>query len=325
MKRAAKALLVIVGAIALLAAGFFGMMFGVFPKSTKLDPQLKIESTEERRARGEYLAKSLLACVDCHSERDWSRFSGPIITGTEGKGGEVFGRELGFPGEIVTPNITPSALESWSDAELVRAITEGVSKDGSALFPVMPYPAYNWLCKDDVEALVAYVRSLPRVESSLARTELEFPVNILVRTMPRRSQALSQPCPDRTDKVAYGRYLVVVAACRDCHTLQKKGKPMDGLELGGGFEFPLASGGRVRSANITPDEETGIGKWSEKSFIERFRAAGNDPHAVAPGEFNTVMPWTLYAKLSDDDLSAMYAYLRSVPPVKNEVERFSRD
>lgn len=322
MSRRKKILLGVVATIAALLAGAVGYLFLAFPKSTPLDANLKIEPNDARRTRGEYLAVHVLSCVDCHSERDWGRFSGPIVAGTEGKGGEKFGRQFGFPGDIHAPNITPGKLSSWSDAEVVRAITEGVSKDGRALFPVMPYPSYSKLCREDLEAVVTHIRGLAPVENTPPPTDLDFPMSLIVRTIPAPSDALHRDCPDRSDRVAYGQYLTTVASCRDCHTPAEKGKPLPGLELAGGFEFPMPSGGKVLSANITPDKETGIGKWSERDFIQRFKNMKGPAASVEKGDFNTVMPWTLYAGMTDEDLGAIYTYLSTVPSVTHKVERF---
>ena len=88
----------------------------------------------------------------------------------------------------------------------------------------------------------------------------------------------------------------------------------------------MPGGGVVRSANITPDAETGIAKWTEEMFVNRFKSYTDStykPADIKPGEFNTVMPWTMYGNMKTEDLKAIYAYLRTVKPVKNEVEKFS--
>jgi hypothetical protein len=103
---------------------------------------VKVEMTPERVARGEYLFKVAADCGGCHSERDWSKFSAPVVQGGEGKG-FVFPPELALPGTVVAPNLTPdpeTGLGAWSDGEKIRAIREGISRDGRALFPMMPYP-----------------------------------------------------------------------------------------------------------------------------------------------------------------------------------------
>lgn len=92
-------------------------------------PELKIEITKERVERGKYLANHVTVCIDCHSPRDWSKFSGPLDTTKIGIGGEKFDQKVGFPGEVYVPNITPYNLKHWTDGEIFRAITTGVKKD----------------------------------------------------------------------------------------------------------------------------------------------------------------------------------------------------
>jgi mono/diheme cytochrome c family protein len=186
----------------------------------------------------------------------------------------------------------------------------------------MPYPGFAQMCARDRDAVVTWVRGLHPIEHEVPQTELDFPVNLIVRTLPAHAEAPS--CPDRTDEVAHGKYLATLASCTDCHTPREKGAPVPGKDFAGGAEFGLPTGGTVRSANITPDPTTGIGAWDKATFVARFKAfAGKEQHKVARGDFQTVMPWTLFAGMSEEDLGAIYAYLRTLPPVKNEVNRFS--
>jgi hypothetical protein len=111
--------------------------------------QLNVDVTDERIEHGRYLANAVAVCMDCHSTRDWSKFSGPIIPGTEGKGGERFDQIMGFPGVYFSKNITPAGIQRYSDGELYRLITMGVTKEGRAVFPVMPYPYYGKMDEED--------------------------------------------------------------------------------------------------------------------------------------------------------------------------------
>jgi cytochrome c553 len=125
--------------------------------------------------------------------------------------------------------------------------------------------------------------------------------------------------------VAYGRYLSMIASCADCHTPAEKGEPVPGMDYAGGFEFKFP-GGTVRSLNITPDPETGIGIWTKEDFVARFKAFADSASQNVPvtmNEFNTPMPWIMYAGMSDEDLGAIYTYLRTLKPVKNQVEKFT--
>jgi hypothetical protein len=318
-----KWLALVAGALALLGLGGVAYLLLAFPKVGPA-PNLSIQTTPQLLERGRYLATHVNACIDCHSERDWQRFSGPIVPGTEGKGGQRFGAENGIPGTIFSKNITPAALGAWSDGEIARAFTEGVSKDNSPLFPLMPYPSYAAMCERDVEAVVVYLRTLRPIGNAVSASDISFPMSLVVRTIP--APARSGPCPDPANAVALGAYLTKIGGCAECHTPKSHGKPLPGMDLAGGFAFEGMpnGGGTVRASNITPDVGTGIGAWKKEDFVQRFKAFKNPAAAVPikPGVFNTVMPWTIYAGMTEADLGAIYDYLRTVPPVRNSVERW---
>jgi len=287
-------------------------------------PDLQVEMTAERMERGRYLAHHVAVCMDCHSTRDWGAFSGPLVDGTLGQGGELFTRDMGFPGDFYAPNLSPHHLNSWTDGEIYRAITSGVSKDGRPLFPVMPYPAFGQMAEEDIYAIIAYVRSLPMQENEVPVSKADFPFNLIMKTMPMRPTHASA-IPDKTNKVAYGAYLFSAASCIDCHTPFEKGKFDMSLANAGGREFPMPSG-ILRTPNITPHEGTGIGLWTEDQFVSRFKAyadSGYTAPKIGPDDFQTIMPWTMYGGMEEDDLKAIYAYIRSLQPIDHEVERFS--
>jgi len=276
--------------------------------------------------RGEYLSQHVAICVDCHSERDFTRFAGPIKPGTFGKGGERFdGPTAGIPGVIYAPNITPAALRDWSDGELLHAVTTGVSRDGGALFPLMPYPNYGRLAKEDVEAILAYIRTLQPMENHVPERSLDVPVNLIVRTIPQPASFTSRPLP--TDRVKYGEYLVTMASCAECHTPRDdQGELVPSMDFAGGNQFAHPElGYRVRSANITPDADTGIGQWTEEQFINKFKGfEAPDDRVLTDDEQrqNTAMPWKAYAGMTREDLGAIYGYLRSLKPVIHRVEKW---
>mgnify|MGYP002640785850 CR=1 FL=1 len=281
-----------------------------------------VESTPERLERGEYLAEHVVGCVDCHSQRDWSIFMAPTKPGTHGAGGEVFNEEMGTPGTIYAPNITPAALSSWTDGEVIRAITSGVNRNGSPLFPIMPYPNYARMSREDIYSIVAYIRTLEPIENETPPRKLNFPLNLIVRTIPK--QAGFGTLPYKSDAIAYGKYMTNAAGCTDCHTPMEKGRPIEGMEFAGGFTMGMLSGGTVNSANITP-HETGIKSWTRAGFIQRFKALDNSAaHEVllAKDQINTPMPWTYYASMKAEDLGAIYDYLRSIPAIENTVIKY---
>lgn len=308
--------------IAVLITGLLTYVKTMLPNVGE-PPDIKIEITSERIERGRYLANHVMVCVDCHSTRDWSYLSGPVVEGTDGIGGQEFNQEMGFPGKYVAPNITPYRLGKWTDGEIFRAITAGVSKDGRALFPIMPHHLYGELDAKDVEDVIAYLRTLKAMPSNNEDSYSEFPMSFIINTIPKRASFIQRPPAD--DVVSYGKYLVTAAACIDCHTKQEKGEYVGEL-LAGGFEFSMGDGVTVRSANLTPDQATGIGSWTKDAFISTFKQYTDSVFVlprVAPGEFQTNMPWTMYAGMTEADLTAIYEYLRSLPPIKNKVDKFT--
>ena len=319
-----KTLLKIVAGLVVLllvvAACGYGYLMFAFPKVPPA-PTVKFDASPERLARGKYLNDHVVGCTTCHTRRDWTKFSGPVKSELLGAGGESF--NLGPAGMLYSKNITPAALSSWSDGELLRAVTQGVSKDGTPLFPLMPYPHFGAMAEDDVHAVLAYIRSLKAIEGTAPPRKLNFPLNFIVRTIPGPNTYQARPKPE--DKVAYGKYLTQAALCSDCHTpIDDRGTPLPGMDFAGGQEF-VETGYRSRSANITPDANTGIGSWTEQQFIDKFKAFENSDGATL-GEKertqNTVMPITAYAGMTREDLSSIYAYLRTLKPVTNRINKF---
>lgn len=284
-------------------------------------PDLTIHSNTALVKRGAYLATHVAVCIDCHSTRDWSRFSGPIIPGTLGKGGEYFGPEMGFPGKFYSRNLTPFNLKNWTDGEIFRAITSGVDKDGVALFPVMPYLHYGKMDKEDVYAIIAYLRTLKSIENTPPPSSPNFPMNLIINTIPQKPAFSHRPNP--SSQLQYGAYLVNVASCMECHTKVKEGKIIPSLAFSGGRNFEMPNG-TVSSANITPDKQTGIGNWTEADFVARFKdyEDSSATYILPPHAVNTIMPWAMYAGMDTTDLKAIYAYLRTVKPIKNNVVHF---
>ncbi len=288
-------------------------------------PNLKVAITPERVERGKYLANHVTACMDCHSQRDWNRFSGPLKPETFGGGGERFGKEMGFPGTLYSKNITPYGLHNWTDGELFRAIFCGENKDGYALFPLMGYPAFSKMTQEDAYSIIAYVRSLPVVHNDVPKRNLDFPVNFVVNTIPAKASLIASV--DTSSAVAYGKYLVTIANCVECHSQVSKGSVIAGTEFGGGRNFDFPNDTHTHSANITFDNETGIGKWSEDDFVKRFKTYSDSSYhsqQQQESDFNTPMPWMVYTGMSAKDLGAIYQYLRTIKPIKNSVVHFTK-
>lgn len=322
MKKLFKILSILLGIVVLIVIGLLAYVKLALP-SVGDAPDLKVETTPEQVKRGEYLANHVTVCVDCHSTRDYTLFSAPIVPGTLGKGGELFDQKAGFPGLFTSKNITPYGIGTWTDGEVFRAITTGVSRDGHAFFPVMPYPYYGKMDAEDVKSIIAYLRSLKPIESKPADSKADFPFNFILNTIPQKAEMTTRP--DTSDVVAYGKYMTTIAACVECHTKADKGALVAGMEYAGGREFALPTGLLI-TPNITFDKETGIGNWTKEAFITRFQAYADStykPHKVSGNDFQTIMPWTMYGGMNKQDLGAIFEYLKSLKPIKNAVpEKF---
>jgi len=316
-----KVLLGIVGLVLLLV-----LAGGTYVKFALPDvgppPKMTIKATPQRLERGRYLANNVTVCIDCHGTRDWSLYAGPMLPKDVGAGGEVFDQNMGFPGVFRAPNITPGKIKGWTDGELFRAITSGVNKEGKALFPLMAAHRFGQMDREDINSIITYIRSLPASNKVIAASEPDFPVNFLINTMPKKPAFTT--IPKETDVVRYGGYIVNAAGCIDCHSKREKGDIVAGTEFGGGMEFKFPNGSITRSVNITSDNETGIGSWTKETFVQRFQSyvAPDYKSPKVEGGMNTPMPWTMYGGMKASDLAAVYAYLRTVKPIKNQVVRF---
>ncbi|MCC7429977.1 c-type cytochrome [bacterium] len=322
MKKISKIILSILGVLILVITSLLGYVKFFLPDVGE-PPDLVAEKTTENIERGKYLANHVMVCIDCHSTRDWNLFAAPLVPGTEGKGGEVFDQQLGFPGKYVAGNITPKNLGNWTDGEIFRAITSGVSKDGTALFSIMPHHNFGQLDKKDIESVIVYLRTLQTIDFTPEKSKSDFPMNFIVNTIPKKAEL--KPMPSKNDTVSYGEYLVTASGCKDCHTKQEKGKFVGEL-FAGGFDFKFPDGSIVSSSNITPHQNTGIGNKTKEQFVNLFKMYADStysPAKVSKGDFQTVMPWTMYAGMTNEDLEAIYDYLKTVKPIENSVTRFT--
>ena len=270
------------------------------------------ERTPERLAHGKYLVQGVLGCFDCHSQvnGDWIPGVAPAFSSLGS--GRVLVNEKGFV--IAAPNITPdveTGAGAWTDDQFARAIREGIGHDGRALFPIMPYQYYRSLSDEDLASVVVYLRSLDPVHNALPKPQIPFPVSRLIKSAPE--PVLNRVSNDESDPISRGRYLAQVGNCINCHTPEDQmHRPMRGMEFAGGKQidpqFP------ARSANITPDA-SGISYYDEALFIRTMRTGH-----VGARPLNPPMPWWVFRNMSDEDLKALFAYLRTVKPVHNRVD-----
>ena len=250
--------------------------------------------------RGEYLVRGIAGCGNCHT---------PM-----GPDGFVMDQELG--GRLVedndlftayAPNITPAGrVARWTDGELAKAIREGIRPDGSLIGPPMPFAMYRGLGDEDLNAIVAFLRTLPAVDNQVPRSTYRIPLP------PAYGPPVeSVTAPERGVSVAYGGYLAgPVAHCMECHTpMGPQGLLLDTALGQGGFEFH-GPWGISAAANVTPHQD-GIAGYSDdelKTMITQGVRPDGTP-MLPP------MPYGFLAKMSAEDLDAIVLYLRGLPPL----------
>jgi mono/diheme cytochrome c family protein len=262
--------------------------------------------------RGNYLVNTIMACGNCHSPRD---SQGKIIADKALSGGLTFDT----PAFLATaPNITPdveTGIGSWSEAEIKRALIEGVRPDhgklsGVALAAIMPANFYKALLPEDLTAIVAYLRSVKPVHNEVATPVYRLPVHRV--PYPPAEAGFTQAM--MSDPVKHGAYLATIGHCMECHSAWSRGAQDYTTGLGkGGRTFPLREGSAETStaANITSHQTAGIGGWSETEITRAIRqGVARDGHALKPP-----MAFAFYAGLKDADVKDVVAYLRTVPPL----------
>ena len=302
---------ILLGLAGLVVLAVLGLAFYAvtFRPAQRPAPAETVDRLPRRLARGQYLVTSVLDCFGCHSGRDWKRYAGPL-SGPPGAGSEdCLTAEHGAPGRICFPNITPDAeagLGRWTDGEILRALREGVDKDGKALFPLMPYREYRSLSDEDARSVVAYLRILPAVRNTPPASRIDLPLSVFMKLAPQPLKA-AVPVMDPTDRTVYGQYLATIAGCRFCHTpVDDRQQPIAGKEFAGGQVF-RGPWGVVRSSNLTP-HATGLGARTKENFIALFKAYDNAESRDLPvkPEENTVMPWLGLSGMAEEDMGAIY-------------------
>lgn len=269
-------------------------------------PSVRAENSLER---GACLVKSVASCGICHSPVDQAgNRNGPELSGGPATLSPVF---VAYP-----PNLTPdvrTGLGSWSEDQIVAALREGRTPDGHILRPPMPVPLYRSISDNDAHAIVTYLKNLTPVERSVPESTYKVPT-------PTSYGPPVSHVPDvaKEDHVAYGAYLATLAHCMQCHTpIGSDGRRDYANRMGaGGLSVDIAWGSRI-SANITPDPVTGIGKWTDEQIIDAIsRGVRNDGTLLSP-----IMPWQYFAGMRPEDLRAIVAWLRTLKPQVNGVQR----
>jgi len=251
--------------------------------------------------RGRYLVEGIAACGNCHVGVNAKGAPDP----SKGMSG---GRVFPTPAfKAYAPNITPdpdTGIGKWTDAQLGKAIREGVRPDGSVIGPPMPIHFLRVVSDQDLAAMVAYLRAQPPVRNAVAKSQYKMK---LPPSYGPPLPGVSAPPP--SDTVAYGGYLASMGHCLECHTPMVKGQP-DMARMGSGGRTFDGPWGQSLSLNVTP-HESGLKNWTDAQVTRAIRE-GIDKNG---GRLKPPMAYASYAKVSDADMSAVIAYLRSLKPL----------
>lgn len=259
-------------------------------------------------ARGESIVRNAAVCGQCHAADPQRDVDGPLSGGMEFSDWRI--------GTARAANLTSdveTGLGSWSDAEIVRALRNGERKDGRLLAPVMPYEWLHGMSDDDALAVARYLKSLPPVRHEV-RQSPNF-VFKLGKLFLGPKPAASIAAPLRGVTAQYGGYLAQnVGLCGECHTPRTglRSEP-DRSRLFAGMAHPPKDF-PAKPSNLTPDPDTGIGRWSEADFLQTLRTGTK----LTGVQLHVFMPWRQIRRMSDDDLRAIYLYLRTLPPIRND-------
>lgn len=270
-------------------------------------PNVKASKDSAIIARGKHLVYSAAHCMDCHGNgnSDSLLALGQDVPLT---GGHLFNLPIA---KIYSKNITPdpeTGIGKFTDAEIARALRYGVHPDGTAVFDFMPFHNTS---DEDLTAIISFLRSQKPVKNYLPKNSYSLLGRVVKAFMikpvgPKGDVAISVK---RDTSASYGKYLAMsVANCSGCHT---KRDMMTGAFTGEFFAGGLELEG-FTTPNLTPDPSGRIYKWSKQNFIDRFHMGRLVPKSP--------MPWNSFKRMTDDELTAIYNYLKSLKPVKTEIK-----
>ncbi len=260
--------------------------------------------------RGQYIFTAS-GCAGCH---------------TDTKGKQTFlagGHPLKTPfGTYYGPNITRDkthGIGNWSDEDFIRALREGKAPDGSHYFPVFPYTSFTKMTDQDMKDLKAYLFSVPPSDKPNIPHDIDFPFNIRLTMIGWKllffDEGVFTPDPDKDKTWNRGAYLAeAMVHCGECHTPRNiLGATKSDMAYAGNKDGPKGD----LAPNITPDEETGIGKWSHKAIVEVLQIG-----ILPDGDFvgGTMAEVTEnMGKLTEGDLKAIASYFKALPAIRNKV------
>lgn len=317
MRKFFKALLLII-ALLVVVAGIFALFikFRAMPKYDVIKIDTHVAITPQRIDKGRKLASML--CFSCHYNSETQKFTGRLLS------------EAPQFGKIHSANITndtTAGIGKLTDGELIYFIRTGIKPDGEYVPPYMPKLIH--IADEDLYSIIAYLRSddnfVQANPTPSQKTEQSFLTKFLVTIKAFKPFDFPKepiPLPDTTNQVAWGKYITVYQfECYTCHSKDFSKNNYDIPEksegfFGGGNEMYQLDGTKISTLNITMDKETGIGNWSQDDFMKAVKTG-----ILPNGQPALRQPMIPYANLTDSELKAIYAYLKTVPVILHKVER----
>jgi mono/diheme cytochrome c family protein len=315
MKKFFKYLMMLIGIVIVivLSGAAFIAVRGI-PSYPAEKPDYKVEVTPARVERGKKLA--MMLCVNCHKDANTGQLTGEQMLDAPAEFGKVFSQ-----------NITQDktyGIGSWTDGEILFLLRTGIKRDGKYAPPYMAKLPH--MSDEDIASVIAFLRSDDPLVAASATVDQPCQPTFLTKFLcavafkPLKMPNHAVEMPDTTNPVELGRYLVYNLECWTCHSADFKTMNIENPNqsagyLGGGNK-PLNKEGKVMlTQNITPDPETGIGNWTEEMFVNAVKS-GLMQNAPA-----LRYPMVPFAQLTDYEAKSIFAYLKTVPPIKNKVER----
>ena len=307
------------------AALLFGACAVFIPMRVGPPKDITVEITPERVALGKKLAEGIMACGSCHTTGNY-----------EGEprqdmylAGDVFKAKV--EGTLGIPNITPdkeTGIGDWTDGEIIRALTKGLNRDNRQLIPLMPWPEFGLtLTEEEVYSIVAYLRTVPEPVTNLVpENDLNMLVKVglstgLMYRMFTKGPQYGEYEPRTDTPVERGKRLAYLGKCVDCHSYFPGAMPKFGQPLAGGLPIHKLDGEIIVCSNLTPDEETGIGAFSDEELYQAIKFGKR----LRPTPENEMVRWpmmpriTHHTSLTDDEIADLIAFFRSQDPVKHDV------
>ncbi|HNP17467.1 MAG TPA: cytochrome c [Fulvivirga sp.] len=302
--------------VILIVAVFFGLFvnFKGIPNYTPEKINYQVNSSPESIQRGKKLVLSL--CANCHINRETGKLTGVRMKDAPPEFGKIY-----------SANITQDktyGIGDWQDGEIVYLLRTGVKKDGQYAPPYMA--KLPEMADEDINAIISFLKSDDKMVLADATPDKPCEPSILTKflcmvafkPLPYPTEPI--PMPDTTDQVKLGKYLALNFECYSCHSADFKTnnflEPEKSEGFFGGGNKPLNMDGQiVLTSNLTPDQETGIGLWTKGQFVKAVKSG------IVDGQSSLQYPMLPYVHLTDKEAEAIFAYLQTIPPIKNKVER----